>query len=169
MTDAPAPTAVSPVADLPFPPETLQAFSQLCVGRWMSLRSTFALDGSEEWHQSERGEVEIRSDDDPTGCAALTVSDGEGKPLSRLVFSADGVVQRAGGAAQANQSGGWQLRKDGCLELRFPADDDAEVLERVWFIKANLRLRTTTLVDRSGTPQQASFCSEIRRVSSPAR
>ena len=44
----------------PFPPSDLDGFLALCVGRWMSLRSRFLINASEqEWHSSERGEVEV--------------------------------------------------------------------------------------------------------------
>ena len=59
--------------------------------------------------------------------------------------------------AEEEKQLGWRIINDNCPH------------SKEMMIKANLRLRTTTLVDRSGTPQQASFCSEIRRVSSPAR
>ena len=39
-----------------FPPADLKAFLQLCEGRWMSLRSRFDFNGSDEdWHASDRG------------------------------------------------------------------------------------------------------------------
>ena len=47
------------------------------------------------------------------------------------------------------------------------ANKEFPVLERIWFIKPNLRLRSTTAIAMDGTPLQARFCSEIRRVSSP--
>ena len=167
MTDASSSAATTPVAELPFPPASLQEFLALCDGRWMSLRSTFALDGSDDWHNSERGEVAMRHQSDPNGVEALVVNDADGRPLSALSFAVDGGLQREGAGSVAEASGRWQLRQDGCLELSFPAAEGAEVLERIWFTKVNLRLRSTTLVDADGTPQQASFCSEIRRVTAP--
>lgn len=169
MTDASSSSATTPVAELPFPPASLQAFLALCDGRWMSLRSTFALDGSDDWHNSERGEVAMRHQTDSQGADGLVVSDPEGRALSVLSFAADGGLSREAAGAVAGASGRWQLRDDGSLELSFPAAEGAVVLERIWFTKANLRLRSTTLVDAEGTPQQASFCSEIRRVTAPSR
>ena len=131
----------------------------------MSLRSTFALDESDDWHNSERGEVAMthtRVAEDQHG---LSVADAAGKPLAALVLNADGSVQRNEGAE--TPAGQWQLRDDGSLELQFPVADGAVVQERIWFTKPNLRLRNTTLMDAEGTPQQASFCSEIRRVTAP--
>ena len=169
MTNASTSASATPVAEMPFPPTNLQEFLQFCDGRWMSLRSTFALDGSEDWHNSERGEVAMRHQSDATGAEALEVTDDKGRTLSALSFAVDGGLKREGVGAMAAASGHWQLRDDGSLELNVPASEGALVLERIWFIKPNLRLRSTTLVDSHGTPQQASFCSEIRRVSAPSR
>ena len=168
MTNASTSASATPVAEMPFPPTNLQEFLQLCDGRWMSLRSTFALDGSDDWHNSERGEVTMHHQTAAAGAEHLVVSDGQGKPLSTLSFSTDGGLQRQGEASLAGANGRWELREGGCLELSIPADDGAVVLERIWFTKVNLRLRSTTLVDRDGTPQQANFCSEIRRVTAPS-
>ena len=134
----------------------------------MSLRSTFALDGSDDWHNSTRGEVTMQHQSFAAGSEQLVVGDGKGKTLSSLSFAADGGLQRQGEGSQAGADGRWELREGGCLELSIPSGDGAVVLERIWFTKANLRLRSTTLVDRDGTPRQASFCSEIRRVTAPS-
>ena len=168
MTNASSTASAIPVTELPFPPTSLQEFLQLCDGRWMSLRSTFALDGSDDWHNSTRGDVTMHHQSSAEGSEQLVVSDGQGKPLSTLRFTADGGFHRQGEGSQAGSNGHWELREGGCLELSMPGVDGAVVLERIWFTKANLRLRSTTLVDRDGTPQQANFCSEIRRVSAPS-
>lgn len=168
MTDASA-SAPAPVAtELPFPPTTLQDFLRLCDGRWMSLRSTFALDGSDDWHNSERGEVTMRHQASSTGTEELVVSDAQATPLSSLTFAQDGGLDRQGDVSDTGTSGSWQLREDGSLELSFPTSDGSLVLERIWFTKVNLRLRSTTRVDADGNPQQACFCSEIRRVTAPS-
>ncbi len=130
----------------------------------MSLRSTFALDASDDWHNSERGEVAMTHARLEGGQQRWTVADTAGKALAVLILNADGSVQRNDGP---DASGQWQLRDDGCLDLEFPAADGAVVQERIWFTKPNLRLRSTTLMDGDGTPRQASFCSEIRRVTAP--
>ena len=165
MTNASASAASFLVAETPFPPDSLAAFLDLCEGRWMSLRSTFALDESDDWHNSERGEVAMTHTSLEADQHQLNVADAAGQSLATLVFNADGSLQRNEGAA--TPAGLWQLRDDGSLELQFPAADGAVVQERIWFTKPNLRLRSTTLMDGEGTPQQASFCSEIRRVTAP--
>lgn len=150
---------------MPFPPDSLAAFLALCEGRWMSLRSTFALDESDDWHNSERGEVAMTHTSLEKDQQRLTVADAAGKTLAALLFNTDGSVQRNAGP---DTTGQWKLRDDGCLELDFPAENGAVVQERIWFTKPNLRLRSTTLMDGEGTPQQANFCSEIRRVTAPS-
>jgi len=52
------------------------------------------------------------------------------------------------------------------LNLSHP--DGMTVQERIWFTRANLRLRSTTATDQDGTPLQGSFCTDIRRVSKAA-
>jgi hypothetical protein len=42
------------------------------------------------------------------------------------------------------------------------------VQERIWFTKANLRLRSSVEHHPDGSPGRASFSSEIRRLSRPA-
>ena len=156
-----------------FPPADLKAFLTLCAGRWMSLRSRFELDGTDEdWHASERGELTVTLEEQDA-VSVLAVQAGEGV-ASELHFAAEsasdsategGLVVRAEGA---ERSGRWQLRPDASLELELAdAGSDSTVLERIWFIKPNLRLRSTTAMAADGTPLQARFCSEIRRVSSP--
>lgn len=154
------------MSDLPFPPTDLDAFLRLCDGRWMSLRSLLQLDGREDWHDSERGELVLQSAAEaPKTGYRLEVCSGDGRELASMRFADDGalLVRRH----QGDQCGHWQLHGDGCLELTVAAADGASLCERIWFTKANLRLRSTTLVDQDGTPRQASFCSEIRRVSAP--
>jgi hypothetical protein len=154
------------MSDTSFPPADLGSFLQLCDGRWMSLRSSFQLDGSDEWHSSERGELVMQSAQEGADAGArLQVFAADGRQLAAMHFAPGGVLTLA--ASPTDSSGHWQLHGDGCLELTLPGADGASLRERIWFTKANLRLRSTTLVDRDGTPRQASFCSEIRRVTAP--
>ena len=148
-----------------FPPADLKAFLQLCEGRWMSLRSRFAFNGSDDdWHASDRGEVTVTFHDHD-GESVLAVQPAEG-PASELQFAQDGGL--AVTSADACRNGRWQFRPDASVELELGDDDaGARVLERIWFIKPNLRLRSATALAADGTPLQARFCSEIRRVSAP--
>jgi hypothetical protein len=151
-----------------FPPATMEAFLRFCAGEWMGLRSRFALDAGlegengDEWHSSERGELvvaylEPKTADDPGG---LQVGPKDGA-AQQLQFSGDGRFRTG------EQQGSWQLWPDGSLELTL-SSGDAEVRERIWFTKPNLRLRSTVESRADGTPGRASFSSEIRRVSRPA-
>jgi len=154
------------MSDLPFPPADLGSFLQLCDGRWMSLRSLVQLDGSDDWHSSERGELVMQSaQEGADGGARWKVCAADGRQLAAMHFAPGGELTLE--ASPTDQRGHWQLHGDGCLELTVPAADGASLCERIWFTKANLRLRSTTLVDQDGTPRRASFCSEIRRVTAP--
>ena len=153
----------------PFPPDSIEAFLRFCAGAWMSLRSRFELELAEasaggdgdEWHSSERGELvvaylEPASSEGPGG---LSVGP-KGEAQRQLQFLADG------GFTAGDQQGRWQLLPDNSLELTL-SDGQREVRERIWFTKPNLRLRSTVVTRADGLPDQASFSSEIRRVSRP--
>ena len=63
----------------------------------------------------------------------------------------------------------WHSSERGELVVRSgEAVDGMTVQERIWFTRANLRLRSTTATDQDGTPRQGSFCTDIRRVSKAA-
>ena len=139
----------------PFPPATIEAFLRFCEGEWMSLRSRFVL-GSEadagegdEWHSSERGELVVRYVEGNPGGLSVGPKDQASR---QLLFNADGSF----GAGE--QQG---------LEL-VSQQNGAELRERIWFNKPNLRLRSTIEQPADGRPGRASFSSEIRRVSKPA-
>ena len=161
----------------PFPPEQIGAFLRLCDGEWMSLRSQFALgaisatdsdsaedldDDGDAWHSSERGELVVAflEPEAAGGAGGLRVGPKDGVS-QELQFSADGCF------LSGNQAGNWQLWPDGSLELLIKGEG-REVRERIWFTKPNLRLRSTVATGADGIPGQASFSSEIRRVSRPA-
>jgi hypothetical protein len=179
-----------------FPPETIGAFLRCCAGEWMSLRSQFSLADSldpaaldlaslepadlkpadpaapepasleEAWHSSERDELVV-SFLEPNGTASvggLRVAAG-GKGPAQLHFDEQGGFTASAGEGQSQ--GSWQLWPDGSLELRISAGERL-VRERIWFTKANLRLRSTVEQGADGRPARASFSSEIRRVSRAA-
>jgi len=188
MTDSAAasPTVPSAAAD-PFPPQTIEAFLRCCAGEWMSLRSQFRLgiSGDEEaeaWHSSERGELLVHYLDanpagnpgpgpagGPGGIQVIPKLDGTLQAGRTLLFAADGQFssEASGGTGAAAEQGRWTLWPDGSLEL-VVATATGELREKIWFTKANLRLRSTVETRSDGTPGQASFSSEIRRVSRPA-
>ena len=120
----------------------------------------------ETWHSSERGELVV-SFLEPEGSASvggLRVAAG-GKGSAQLHFDDQGGFTASAGEGQSQ--GSWQLWPDGSLELRLSAGERL-VRERIWFTKANLRLRSTVEQGADGRPARASFCSEIRRVSRAA-
>ena len=164
-----------------FPPETIGAFLRCCAGEWMSLRSQFSLAASldpadaaaqepasleEAWHSSERGElvVSFLEPEDSASVGGLRVAAG-GKGPAQLHFDHQGGFTASGGEGQSQ--GSWQMWPDGSLELQLNAGERL-VRERIWFTKANLRLRSTVEQGADGLPARASFSSEIRRVGRPA-
>jgi hypothetical protein len=120
----------------------------------------------EAWHSSERGELVVTFLE-PEGSASvggLRVAAG-GRGPAQLHFDHQGSFTASGGEGQSQ--GSWQLWPDGSLELQLSAGERL-VRERIWFTKANLRLRSTVEQGADGSPARASFCSEIRRVGRPA-
>ena len=153
------------MSDHPFPPTDPAAFLALCAGEWMSLRSSFELSsgGDDAWHSSERGELLVAfSEPLDEGLGQLQVSAPSGVATA-LALAKDGGLKIDGSAA-----GQWRFWPDGSMELNLSRADGSVVQERIWFTRANLRLRSTTAVDSEGVPLQGSFCTDIRRVSKPA-
>ena len=166
-----------------FPPETIGAFLRCCAGEWMSLRSQFSLADSldpadaaaqepasleEAWHSSERGELVVAflEPEDNASVGGLLVAAG-GKGPAQLHFDHQGGFTASGGGGEGQSQGSWQMWPDGSLELQLNAGERL-VRERIWFTKANLRLRSTVEQGADGSPARASFSSEIRRVGRPA-
>ncbi|MEB3247323.1 MAG: phycobiliprotein lyase [Synechococcus sp.] len=153
------------MSDQPFPPADPTAFLSLCAGEWMSLRSSFELSagGDDEWHSSERGELLVRferAEDGGLGQLQVTAPQGVSTALG---FQSDGGL-----AINDAPAGQWRFWPDGSMELNLAGPDGMVLQERIWFTRANLRLRSTTAVDSQGLPLQGSFCTDIRRVSKPA-
>ena len=173
-----------------FPPEDIRSFLTCCAGEWLVLRSRFSLDrpgapagegaagrpGEQEssWHASERGELvvlylEPEAGGEPGGLAVTPAAGTAGAPSTcRLTFSACGrffSTDGGDGAGEARE-GFWQLLPEGSLELTIRSGN-AEVKERIWFTKPNLRLRSSVERRFDGKPDRASFSSEIRRVRPP--
>jgi hypothetical protein len=164
-----------PPTPAPFPPATIEAFLVCCAGEWLSLRSRFVLEetaadvDAEEasWHSSERGELTVaylapEGAGDAGGLEIVPPAGGR----HQLRFLADGSFRGVAPDGQESQ-GRWQLWPDGSLELA-SAQGETTVKERIWFTKANLRLRSSVEHRSDGRPGRASFSSEIRRVSRPS-
>ncbi len=174
-------SATEPPSAAPFPPETIATFLAFCAGDWLSLRSCFSLeeavdaareaeaDEADEasWHSSERGELAVTylapaESGEPGGLEITPPGGGR----HRLLFRPDGGFQGSAPDGAAS-TGHWQLWPDGSLELTSERAGTS-VRERIWFTKANLRLRSSVEHHPDGRPGRASFSSEIRRVSRPA-
>ena len=153
------------MSDQPFPPADAAAFIGLCAGEWMSLRSSFELSsgGDDDWHSSERGELLVRCGAPADEVEGELVVTAPGGATTTLRFQRDGALAINGASA-----GQWRFWPDGSMELNLSQPDGTSVQERIWFTRANLRLRSTTATDQEGTPLQGSFCTDIRRVSKPA-
>lgn len=168
-----------------FPPRSIEAFLQCCAGEWLSLRSCLTLglnaanaglaesaepSEGDDWHSSERAELSIvlSSPDRAGEPGGLIVSTKAAPGQQTLVrFNSDGSFSSEGKADQQAQEGRWTLWPDGSLELVI-SSSNGELSEKIWFTKPNLRLRSTVETRADGAPGQASFSSEIRRVSRPA-
>ena len=153
------------MSDQPFPPADAAAFLGLCAGEWMSLRSSFELSsgGDDDWHSSERGELVVRCGAPADEAVGELVVTAPGGATTTLRFQQGGVLAIDGASA-----GQWRFWPDGSMELNLSHPDGMTVQERIWFTRANLRLRSTTATDQDGTPLQGSFCTDIRRVSKAA-
>lgn len=153
------------MSDQPFPPANAAAFLGLCAGEWMSLRSSFELSsiGDDDWHSSERGELVVRSGEQADASVGELVVTAPGGANTTLRFQHGGALAIDGALA-----GQWRFWPDGSMELNLSRPDGMTVQERIWFTRANLRLRSTTATDHDGTPLQGSFCTDIRRVSKAA-
>jgi hypothetical protein len=167
---APLPRSEPPMSESAFPPCDLPGFLQLCAGEWLALRSSLALaeGGAEEsWHRSERGELRFAylAPEGPGDPGGLAISPPQG-PTRRLRFTEDGRFHDEDATGGEGTRGDWRLWPDGSLELGLRLGE-LEVRERIWFTQPNLRLRSSVERRADGSPDRASFSSEIRRVSRP--
>lgn len=139
----------------------LHSFLELSSGQWLALRSLMDSESGaslEDWHASERGELEIKATE-TAGHQELEITLPD-QSKRKLNFQPDGNVWIN------SRLGQWQLHADGTLELEVQ-EDTMRVKERIWFSKPNLRLRCTVEQFLDGSPGRASFSTEIRRVTRP--
>ena len=153
------------MSDQPFPPAEPSAFLSLCAGEWMSLRSSFELSagGDDDWHSSERGELVVHFQAAQDGGLGQLQVIAPGGSTTALAFGREGEL-----VINDVPAGYWRFWPDGSMEMNQVRSDGMAVQERIWFTRANLRLRSTTALDGQGKPLQGSFCTDIRRVSKPA-
>jgi hypothetical protein len=122
-----------------FPPPNLRSFLLLCVGEWLALRSSMALESpaaeapgtletleeEEIWHRSERGELAVAwLEPQRAGDAGGLAVTPPGQPTRSLTF------QESGGFETEGMRGSWQLWPDGSLELRL-RDGERSIKERI--------------------------------------
>ncbi len=141
-----------------YPPVDLHSFLELSAGQWLALRSLMDSESGaslEDWHTSERGELEIKATE-MAGHQELEITLPD-QSKHKLSFQPDGNVWIN------SRRGQWQLHADGTLELEVQ-QDTMRVKERIWFSKPNLRLRCTLEQFLDGRPGRASFSTEIRRM-----
>jgi hypothetical protein len=169
-----APSPADQTGAVPFPPGDIAAFLACCAGEWLALRSCFELEEppqpeDEHWHSSGRAELRITylepmGADDPGGLAVQPPT-GPSREL-RFRHGPHGPGS-TGSFRSGEDQGEWQLWPDGSLDLRI-GSGPGQRLERIWFTKPNLRLRSSIEQGADGRPARASFSSEIRRLPRPA-
>jgi hypothetical protein len=181
-----APSPADQASAVPFPPRDIAAFLACCAGEWLALRSCFQLElppepEDEHWHTSGRAELRIAylepiGPDDPGGLAVqpphgpsreLRFQHGPNDPASSPGSSPGSSEGSTGTFHSGADQGEWQLWPDGSLDLRI-GTGQGQRLERIWFTKPNLRLRSCIEQGAEGQPARASFSSEIRRLPRPA-
>lgn len=184
-------------AESPFPPADLESFLRFCAGEWLAVRSRFALEAvggatetgegaeaggaaeaseavEETWHRSERGALVVTyleaGGNGAVGGLQLTPPGseaGDAAASRQIHFEEGGSFARLGPDGSPLGRGSWEMGPDGSLELT-ETGTWGVVRERIWFTKPNLRLRSSVQNGPNGEPGQASFSSEIRRVSRAA-
>ncbi len=84
-------------------------------------------------------------------------------PLANADNPSEGTLLRLTGATEQAIPGRYELGDDEVLTL-IAESDTIYAEERIWFASPNLRVRTSVLKQADGF-SEASFCSEIRRMS----
>ncbi|MDY6939544.1 MAG: phycobiliprotein lyase [Cyanobacteriota bacterium] len=169
-------------------------FFEQCAGKWFSQRTSHSLPPQElEAGQSQLW-IELLPTTDPTVlelckqgqispdsvlCGLQTkwegtvgASSAKETGTALLVAVADANDTNTGkllqqGKAGSALSGRYTLNTDESLTLTLESDS-FKIEERLWFVSANLRERTSTIQHADGS-SYASFCSEIRMgVQTPA-
>ena len=163
----PAVPAPSPA---PFqPPATVQELLERCAGRWLSLRTLVTLSHEEEgWDRSESAQLEFSWQPAGEG-PELGVLRLHGTRLPGFQLHVTGAARDREGRFEGSDGrrGTWRFDPEHVLQLTW-SDGQRQFDERIWFSKANLRLRSRT-VSSSNNPsavQACAFYSEIRRLQS---
>ncbi len=167
----------------------IQAFLELCVGRWFSQRSSYQFDSQKaESHKSELTVEWLENTDslfialcqeyriDPNQViggqkvswnSSLDFSKQKQIGTATMIVIPDENTPETGKIIQSFQSqpskqGNYSLGRDEALTLSLEKGD-FWLEERVWFASPNLRLRTSLMKGQNGYSRTA-FYSEIRRM-----
>ena len=149
------------------PPATVQELLERCAGRWLSLRTLVTLSHEEEgWDQSESAQLEFSWQPAPEGPELGTLHLHRAQQ-SDFQLHMVGVAQDREGHFEGSDGrhGRWRFDLDHVLQLTW-CSGDQRFDERIWFSKANLRLRNRTISDRNNPSavRACAFYSEIRRL-----
>ncbi|SAY40051.1 hypothetical protein FLM9_750 [Candidatus Synechococcus spongiarum] len=148
----------------------MEELLERCAGRWLSLRTLVTISHAEEgWDQSESSQLEFSWQPGQGGpeLGVLRLH-GTRQPDFQLHMM-DAVQDREGRFAGSDgRRGLWRFNDvDHVLQLTW-CSGDQHFYERIWFSKANLRLRSRTISCRNdpSAVQACAFYSEIRRLQS---
>ena len=149
----------------------MQELLERCAGRWLSLRTLVTISHAEEgWDQSESTQLEFswQSGEGGPGLGMLRLH-GTRQPDFQLGFYLHvvGAAQDREGhfAGSDGRRGRWRFDPDHVLQLTW-CSGHQQFVERIWFSKANLRLRSRIIScrDDPSAVQACAFYSEIRRL-----
>lgn len=164
-----SPSSVVPAPNpAPFqPPATVQELLECCAGRWLSLRTLVTISQEEEgWDQSESAQLEFSWQPAEAG-SELGVLRLHGTRQPDFQLHMVGAAQDQEGRFEGNDGrrGRWQFDQEHVLQFTW-CSGDQQFEERIWFSKANLRLRSRTISCRNkpSAVQACAFYSEIRRL-----
>lgn len=145
----------------------MQELLERCAGRWLSLRTLVTVSHEEEgWDRSESAQLEFSwRPAEPGPELGVLRLHGTRQPDFQLHMA--GAAQDREGRFEGSDGrcGRWRFDADHVLQLTWRSGE-LQFAERIWFSKANLRLRSRTVSCRSdpSAVQACAFYSEIRRL-----
>ena len=163
----PAPVVSAP-GPAPFqPPATVEELLELCAGRWLSLRTLLTISRSEEgWDQSESAQLAFSWQPAAAGpeLGVLRLQ-ATGQPDFQLHVMGAAGDREGRFQGSDGRRGRWRFDGDLVFHLDWRSGEQ-QFEERIWFGKANLRLRSRTISCKNepAAVQACAFYSEIRRL-----
>ena len=140
---------------------------ECCAGRWLSLRTLVTISHEEAgWDRSESTQLELswQPAEEETKLGVLQL---HGTRQSGFQLHMSGAARDREGRFEGSDGrrGCWRFDPDHVLRLTWSSGDQ-QFDERIWFGKANLRLRNRTISCRNdpSAVQACAFYSEIRRL-----